>query len=137
MIRNYKDSDLNQVNRILSFFNENINLDRNPFYKYFVCEKKNIVGVIVFQEIYERIELDYIIVDSDYRRCGIADKLMNYLIDYAKKNHIINITLEVNENNIAAINLYKKHGFIVVSKRDKYYKESDAILMIRKFDDYE
>ena len=44
---------------------------------------------------------------------------MNYLIDYAKKNHIINITLEVNENNIAAINLYKKHGFIVVSKRDK------------------
>ena len=85
MIRNYKDSDLNQVNRILSFFNENINLDRNPFYKYFVCEKKNIVGVIVFQEIYERIELDYIIVDSDYRRCGIADKLMNYLIDYAKR----------------------------------------------------
>ena len=137
MIRNYKDSDLNQVNRILSFFNENINLDSNPFYKCFVCEEKNIVGVIVFQKIYERIELDYIIVDSDYRRCGIADKLMNYLIDYAKKNHIINITLEVNENNIAAINLYKKYEFEFVSKRDKYYKESDAILMIRKFDDYE
>ena len=137
MIRNYKDSDLNQVNRILSFFNENINLDSNPFYKCFVYEKKNIVGVTVFQEIYERIELDYIIVDSDYRRCGIADKLMNHLIDYAKKNHIFNITLEVNENNIAAINMYKKHGFIVASKRDKYYKESDAILMIRKFDNYE
>lgn len=137
MVREYKDGDFKQVNNLLSFFNKNINLENNPFYKCLVYEEDNILGVIVFEEIYERVELDYIIVDKNYRKCGIAGKLIEYLINYAKRKHILNITLEVNENNIAAINLYNKYGFEIVSKRDKYYKESDAILMIRKFDDYE
>ena len=100
-------------------------------------EENGILGVIVFEEIYERIELDYIIVDNNCRRCGIASKLMEYLINYAINNSISNITLEVNENNLSAINLYKKYKFEVVSRRDKYYKDNDAILMIRKFDNNE
>ena len=137
MIRFYEASDYKSVNGLLSSFDSNIDLNSNPFYKCLVYEKENILGVIVFEEIYERIELDYIIVDKNYRKCGIACKLIEYLINYAKKKNILNITLEVNENNIAAINLYKKYEFEFVSKRDKYYKDNDAILMIRKFDNYE
>ena len=62
---------------------------------------------------------------------------MDFLIEYSNNNNIINITLEVNENNISAINLYKKYKFDLVSKREKYYKANDAILMIRKFDNNE
>ena len=89
------------------------------------------------ENIIERIELDYIIVDKNYRKCGIACKLIEYLINYAKKKNILNITLEVNENNLSAINLYKKYKFEVTSRREKYYKDNDAILMIRKFDNNE
>ena len=43
-----------------------------------------------------------------------------------KKN---NISLEVNENNESAINLYKKYKFEEVGRRKKYYnKKDDAIL---------
>ena len=49
MIRKYKDSDLNQVNRILSFFNENINLYSNykkGYYDYddftYATDKTNV-----------------------------------------------------------------------------------------------
>ena len=137
MIRFYKDSDYESVNNLLSFFNNDINLSINPFCKCLLYEENGILGVIVFEEIYERIELDYIIVDNNCRRCGIASKLMEYLINYAINNSISNITLEVNENNLSAINLYNKYKFEVVSRRDKYYKDNDAILMIRKFDNNE
>ena len=137
MIRFYEDSDYDSVNRLLFSFDTNINLNTNPYYKCLVYEEKGILGVIVFEEIYERIELDYIIVDNSYRRRGIASKLMDFLIEYSNNNNIINITLEVNENNLSAINLYKKYRFEVVSRREKYYKDKDAILMIRKFDNNE
>ncbi len=137
MIRFYKDSDDESVNKLLFSFDGNIDLNSNPFYKCLIYEEKGILGVIVFEEIYDRIELDYIIVNDNYRRRGIASKLMDFLIEYSKSNNILNITLEVNENNISAINLYKKYKFDLVSRREKYYKDNDAILMIRKFDNNE
>ena len=137
MIRFYKDSDDKSVNNLLLSFNKSFNIDSNPFYKCLVYEKGGILGVLVFEEIYDRIEIDYIIVNVDYRRCGIASKLMDFLIEYSKNNNILNITLEVNENNTSAINLYKKYKFELVSRREKYYKDTDAILMIRKFDNNE
>ena len=40
------------------------------------------------------------------------------------------INLEVNENNLPAIKLYKTYGFQTVGKRNKYYKDGgNAILM--------
>lgn len=137
MIRFYSDKDYNYVNDLLSSFNSDINLDNNPFYKCLVYDDGTIKGCLLFEEIYERIELDYIIVNNNYRRCGIASELMDFLIDYSKSNNISNITLEVNEENIFALNLYKKYGFKVITKREKYYKDKDAILMIRKFDSNE
>ena len=47
-------------------------------------------------------------------------------------SNVINITLEVNINNIGAINLYLKNGFKVVSKREKYYDGTDAYLMLKE-----
>ena len=137
MIRLYKDSDYESVNRLLSSFDSNIDLNSNPFYNCLVYDEEEILGVIVFEEIYGRIELDYIIVDNNYRRLGIASKLMEYLVNYAKNNSVSNITLEVNENNTSALNLYKKYKFEMVSRRENYYKDNDAILMIRKFDNNE
>ena len=133
MIRFYEDSDYKCVNRLLSSFDSN----SNPFYTCLVYDEEAILGVILFEELYGRIELDYIIVDDNYRRLGIASKLMEYLINYASCNNISNITLEVNENNTSALNLYKKYKFELVSRREKYYKDNDAILMIRKFDNNE
>lgn len=137
MIRFYNESDYDSVNNLLLSFNSNFNIDSNPFYKCLVYDDGIIKGCIVFEKIYDRVELDYIVVDKNYRRCGIGNKLINYLIQYCKTKNISNITLEVNENNISALSLYKKNGFNIVSKRTRYYGENDAILMMRKFDNDE
>ena len=55
--------------------------------------------------------------------------IYKYLIDFARNNNIYNITLEVDENNINAIKLYEKCGFIKKAIRKNYYNNSDGILM--------
>ena len=52
----------------------------------------------------------------------------------AKEYEKDNISLEVNENNNAAIELYKKFNFEIVGCRKKYYNGKDnAIIMTKMF----
>ena len=57
---------------------------------------------------------------------------MELLITDAIDNGCDNITLEVSNNNQVGINLYKKYGFMKVAERKNYYKNSDAILMMKE-----
>lgn len=88
-----------------------------------------IIGFLSYSVIYERAEIEYIAVDENYRRKGIADELVSFLIN--DLGSCDSISLEVREDNIIAINLYLKHGFRKVSVRKNYYFDCDGILMIR------
>ena len=64
------------------------------------------------------------------RKLGIGSALLQHLINFSKEQDASSITLEVNENNVSAINLYKKYHFEQVGLRKKYYNNTDnAILM--------
>ena len=120
------------INSFLKYFNTKID-DISKFNKYLIysIDDKNI-GFIDFSFIYDRIELNYIYVEKSYRNKNIASKLMDKLIEFAIDNKCINITLEVDESNDAAINLYKKYGFTIAKKKKKYYGKNDGYLMIRE-----
>ncbi|MDY3800606.1 MAG: GNAT family N-acetyltransferase [Bacilli bacterium] len=120
------------INSFLKYFNTKID-DISKFNKYLIysIDDKNI-GFIDFSFIYDRIELNYIYVEKSYRNKNIASKLMDKLIEFAIDNKCINITLEVDESNDAAINLYKKYGFTIATIRKKYYGKNDGYLMIRE-----
>ena len=131
MIREIEEKDFIQVNELLKNLNYELNKEsfNNDFLKALVYEDNFIKGIIVYQYLYDRLEIDYIIVDSDYRKMGIATKLLNTLENTYK--NIDNITLEVRESNKSAINFYLKNGFKEVTKRKNYYKDEDGILMIK------
>lgn len=75
-----------------------------------------------------------IVTKKDKRNQGFAKILLNKLINISKEKNCISITLEVRENNIAAIALYESFNFKEVGRRKKYYKNGDtAILMTLKF----
>ena len=76
---------------------------------------------------YECLEIINVVVDSEYRKQGIASKLVNYVVDYY--NDLEYILLEVNEHNEKAINLYNKLDFKVINIRKKYYGKDDALIM--------
>lgn len=50
------------------------------------------------------------------KRKGYGDKLMSYMDSAALENDCEYIHLKVLNNNIPAINLYKKHGFVEYKK---------------------
>lgn len=71
----------------------------------------------------------------EFRRKGIATKIVNKLIDYSIEKALSFLSLEVRVSNIAAISLYKSLGFQEVGRRKDYYCEpkEDALIMTRYF----
>ena len=55
---------------------------------------------------------------DNYMRSGIASKLLNMCITYARQNNFKEIRLEVNESNNNGFNLYKKFNFIKYGEKD-------------------
>jgi len=105
-------------------------IDDNPFSKYVeYVEGNDVVAKMKYSIIYDRMELDDIIVKEEYRNKGIGNKLMSYLVSVAINKRVVNITLEVRKSNDIAINMYKKFGFREVALRKFYYGDEDAILM--------
>ena len=118
-------NDLSLVNKLSDYqvtFNE-----FNKVIGYFI--DKELIGFLDYSVIYDRGEVNYIYVKEEYRRCHIAYNLLKHIID---NYNLGNITLEVNINNIKAINLYKKLGFKVAAIRPKYYNGIDGYLMERR-----
>jgi ribosomal-protein-alanine N-acetyltransferase len=78
---------------------------------------------------------DQVAVHPDFRRQGIAETLVGYLIDEAIKQSGEFITLEVREGNVPAIALYRKLEFEPVGIRKDFYSapRENALLMTRFF----
>ena len=105
-------------------------VNNNPFARRIeYVDKDRVMGYLDYSLIYDRIEIDDLLVDSLYRMQGIGTKLMAYLVSLAINLKVINITLEVRVSNDIAINLYKKFGFREVALRKNYYGDEDGILM--------
>ncbi len=67
---------------------------------------------------------------KDYWNIGIAQHMMNYLINYCKLTGVIkNLTLQVRSDNEAAIHIYDKLGF------NKIGKYSNKVKIDNKFYD--
>ena len=60
-------------------------------------------------------------VKKQYRRRGIAKKLILFLIDYLKEKYYQKLFLEVKSTNTNAINLYESLGFVKYNERKNYY----------------
>ncbi len=88
-----------------------------------------VLGVILDEGCLEKIA-----VRAEYRRQGVAQAILDSFLRYGRER-LAFITLEVREDNEAAIQLYMKNGFAQVGRRTNYYSEvhKDAILMTREF----
>lgn len=133
-------SDLNVISNILisdfdDFWNYNVfkeELLNNSSYYYKVVKNNEIVGFAGIWICIDEANIMNIVTKKNYRNNGIATLLLKHLINLANSLNLKSITLEVNENNLTAINLYKKLGFITLGTRKKYYNnEKNALIMTK------
>ncbi len=104
---------------------------QNSNSQYFVAKlEKEIIAFVGILTIIDEVNIMNIVVKKNSRRLGIGSLLLEKVIHFSKLQKSKLITLEVNEKNIPAINLYKKYNFKQVGLRKKYYNNTDnAILM--------
>ena len=107
--------------------------DNNYSLGYF--EDKNLVGVLIGDtikndKVYD-LELHILFVSKDERRKKIATKLLNYIeinnLNFSK------IFIEVAEDNVEAINFYKKNNFVFLNFRHNYYRYNDKNIHAKCF----
>ena len=69
----------------------------------------------------------------DHRGHGIARRLLDHVLDVARKTGCSLATLEVRRSNVPAIALYEHAGFKTVHVRARYYQDDDedALVMLR------
>jgi [ribosomal protein S18]-alanine N-acetyltransferase len=87
-------------------------------------------GFVSAKAVAAEWEIENVVVAAEFLRQGIADQLLQALIDQAENAGASRILLEVRESNRAARRLYEKHAFREVGRRLKYYNHplEDAIL---------
>ena len=104
----------------------------NTFYIIAKCNNL-IAGFAGISIILDEAHISNIAVKKDMRGRKIGSLLLERLIKEASKKCSF-ITLEVNEKNLPAIQLYEKYGFINLGKRKKYYNNKfDAYIMTKYF----
>lgn len=99
---------------------------------YLVAEvDNNIAGYCGFWGVAGEGQITNVAVRNDYRRQGIAEKMISELITQGRKQGIEAFTLEVRVNNQAAIFLYHRLGFKDCGIRKNFYEEpvEDALIM--------
>ena len=107
-------------------------LTDNPASRCWVAELDGkIVGMIVVWLIVDEAHVATIATDPDFRRKGIAKKLLSHALQKLMEQGARSSFLEVRESNLAAQELYRKFGYEETGRRRRYYKDNDedAILM--------
>ncbi len=94
-----------------------------------------IIGYISFAIVYNETHLRNLAVHEDWKRCGVASKLLSRMIDISSDNNAGYAVLEVRKSNEAALALYRKFGFVVKGARPFYYSDTgeDALIMWADF----
>ena len=99
---------------------------------YFVYQDHDrILGYSIIRVLADEGEIQRIAVYPNYRRQGIARKLMDAMVSFSKTRGVRAIALEVRESNEGARKLYESYGFRQEAVRKGYYHspQEDAVIM--------
>ena len=137
-IKEAAQKDIKEINNLLTDliqderqYDENINKNYvvKDYYEQFFekqdyCiivakeENNNILGygigiIVDCNSVYDRkfAQLDALYVKLEYRKMGIAKRIIKHFTEWAKENKVLYIELKVCNSNSKAIELYEKEGF--------------------------
>lgn len=107
---------------------------------FFVAkEGDKVAGYIGSYIIIDECMIANVAVTKEFRKTGVASKLLEKLIEVCKTRDVKLMSLEVRKSNSSAIALYNKFLFNNVGTRKNFYQSptEDAIIMTRNFKEEE
>jgi ribosomal-protein-alanine N-acetyltransferase len=90
-----------------------------------------VLAFIIFWVVHDEIHVLNVSTHPDWRRRGLAHRLMDQAIRTGTDRNARLVTLEVRRSNLAAQALYASMGFQQVGVRPRYYENGeDALVMV-------
>ena len=111
-------------------------LDNKLAFWLVAAEGEQVAGYIGSQTVLDETDMMNVAVHPDFRRQGIAEALVNELVENLKKMGSHCLTLEVRASNAPAISLYEKLGFHEIGRRRNYYRNprEDALILRKEWE---
>ena len=91
-----------------------------------------VIGICVFHVILDEAQINFFVVDHNYRKKGFGTCLMRYLIKQCEILNINKLLLEVSLSNTTAEKFYSRFDFYTVGIRKNYYKDGSHALLKEK-----
>lgn len=91
-----------------------------------------LIGYLIYRNIGGDFEIIQLALNKAYQRQGLASMMIDYMIQDAQSSNIEFIYLEVEMDNLPALNLYKKYGFEAIHQRKNYYGQGQDAIVMRK-----
>ena len=111
-------------------------LDNKLAFWLVAAEGEQVAGYIGSQTVLDETDMMNVAVHPDFRRQGIAEALVNELVENLKNMGSHCLTLEVRASNAPAISLYEKLGFHEIGRRRNYYRNprEDALILRKEWE---
>ena len=77
-------------------------------------------------------DINTLTIKQSHRRLGIASSMLEKLESWAIERGAKALMLELREGNQAAMSLYQKNGYQLISRRENYYAKGINALIMRK-----
>ncbi len=107
-------------------------IETNSLALYLVARlDDHIIGYIGAWIVLNEVHITTLAVCHNYRRRGIASRLIGALAEITGPRGASCLTLEVRPSNTAALRFYEKLGFAVLGRRRNYYSDEDALIMTK------
>lgn len=88
--------------------------------------QKSVIGFVIGQLAADEAEILSLAVTPDWQKLGVGKMLVEGLARASRRGEATRVFLEVAEDNVAAIALYRSLGFAEVGRRKRYYTRADA-----------
>ncbi|MBN2754585.1 MAG: ribosomal protein S18-alanine N-acetyltransferase [Candidatus Goldbacteria bacterium] len=92
-----------------------------------------LLGYIIADKIADYAHISNVAVAPEFRKNGIATGLLKQVERQVFAAGLSSLTLEVRDNNEAALEMYKKFGYEVKGRRPKLYEDKyDGLIMWKR-----
>jgi ribosomal-protein-alanine N-acetyltransferase len=110
---------------------------QNPDVSHLLVAKDSegrVVGFCGFWRVLDELHINNLAVLPEYRRQGIASKILDRVFAEGRRVGATRATLEVRRSNEIARRLYERFGFAVAGVRRGYYRrpDEDALVLWRE-----
>ena len=98
-------------------------------------ENRVICAMTVVWLVIDEAHIGTIAVHPDFRRLGIATKLLKVVLRNLQESGASRVFLEVRRSNLGAQSLYEKFGFTIDGIRNGYYQDNGEDAFLLSLDD--